>query len=360
MENPVNNVYPFDDMAGWSGFWSTPGPWGHAVISSRIRFARNMASLPFPNRLSDSEMEPLFNAMEQFARESRFAGNVHCLSMNEIDNNEKRFLRECNIITYEMEVAANGMVCIDPIDDFTILVNEEDHIRIQTILPGLQFQNAYAVADAVDSELNNYIPYAFSPELGYLSACVSNIGTGLRVSALLHLPILTMKNRIVGLIPEEKKAIAELRGTLGQSSKTVGGLYQLSNRVSLGHSEVDIIESVDEILCGIVAQEDTLRDECYAESRLELEDRIWRSFGCLIHARKITYIEAMDHLSNLRLGVILAVLKNIDIGIINDCMVEIQWAHLQRRFGCYFKSTGECDEYRARYLRDTLGSLGVA
>ncbi|HOT44510.1 MAG TPA: ATP--guanido phosphotransferase [Spirochaetota bacterium] len=349
----------FEEVLQKSAFWTSTGPFSHIVLSSRLRLARNMQSVPFPGRMTADDSYPIRGAIERFAAESRYRGHISVIDLRDIDANEKRFLRERNIITYEMEVADNTLVVVNNSDDFSILVNEEDHFRIQVIRPGLQLMDVYKTADAVDSELNRFVPYAFSEELGFLTACTSNLGTGLRVSVLLHLPVITMKNGVQELIPEDRRNTIEIKGTIGKSSKTLGCLYQLSNRVSLGPSEVDIIESVDEVIGRILEKEDNRRDEYYTESRTELEDMVWRSYGILRYSRRISYIEAMDHLSNVRLGIVLAIIKNMDVKTVNDIMVNIQWAHLQRHYALLFKSTGECDEYRADYMRKLFQSSEV-
>jgi len=318
-----------------------------------------MQSVLFPGRMLGEELYPVREALERFSSESIYGNTINIIDLRNIDGNEKRYLRERNIITYEMEVSDNSLVAVSYVDDFSILVNEEDHFRIQVIRPGLQLPEAYKIADKVDTELNRFVPYAFSDELGYLTACTSNLGTGLKVSVLLHLPVTTLKNRVKELIPDEKKNSVEIKGTSSHMNKPLGSLYQLSNRISIGLSEIDIIEMVDEILGRILEIEDAGRDEFVSESRLELEDRIWRSFGTLICSRRISYVESMEHLSNVRLGIILAVMKNIDIKMINDLMVNIQWAHLQRNCGLLFKSTNESDECRADYMRRILGSFEV-
>ncbi|MBN2157749.1 MAG: ATP--guanido phosphotransferase [Spirochaetes bacterium] len=349
----------FEEVLQQSGFWASTGPFSHIVLSSRVRLARNMAAVPFPGRLPSDELSPVRDAIEAFASDSDFRGRVTIIDLKHVDSSEKRFLRERNIITYEMEGSENSLVALDGTDDFAILVNEEDHFRIQVIRPGLQMSEAYRIADRVDTELNRFVAFAFSEELGYLTACVSNLGTGMRVSALLHLPVTTMKNRVHELIPDDKKTMIDIKGTIGQSSKTLGGIYQLSSRVSLGLSEIDIIETLDEVLGRILDLEDNVRDEYLSDSRLELEDRIWRSLGMLQYSRRISYIEAMDHLSNVRLGIILAIIKNFDVKVVNDLMVRVQWAHLQRHYGLLFKSTNECDEYRADYIRKIMHSFEV-
>ena len=349
----------FEEVLQRAGFWTASGPFSHIVLSSRLRLARNMQSVPFPGKMLGEELYPVREALERFSSDSIYGNTVDIIDLRDIDGNEKRYLRERNIITYEMEVSDNSLVAICNVDDFSILVNEEDHFRIQVIRPGLQLPEAYKIADRVDTELNKFVPYAFSEELGYLTVCTSNLGTGLKVSVLLHLPVTTMKNRVHELIPEDKKKSIEIRGTSSHMNKPLGSLYQLSNRISFGLSEIDIIEMVDEILGRILEIEDAGRDGYVSESRLELEDRIWRSFGTLSCSRRISYVESMEHLSNVRLGIILAVMKNIDMKIINDLMVNIQWAHLQKNCGVLFKSTNESDEYRADYLRRILGPFEV-
>jgi protein arginine kinase len=349
----------FEEVARQSGFWTTCGPFSHIALSSRIRIARNMHSVPFPGKLISDELYPVRAALERFCMESAYRNATNIVNLRDNDSNEKRYLRERNIITYEMEVSDTSLVAVNYIDDFSILVNEEDHFRIQVIRPGLQLMEGYKTADAVDTELNRFVPYAYSEDMGYLTACTSNLGTGLKVSVMLHLPVITLMNRLHELIPDDIKKNVELKGTAGPTNRPLGCLYQLSNRISIGLSEVDIIEMVDETLGRILEVEDSARDEYVSESRIELEDKTWRSFGILQYSRRINYIESMDHLSNIRLGIILAVIKNLDIKVINDLMVNIQWAHLQRNCGQLFKSTSESDEYRAEYIRKILGAFEV-
>jgi protein arginine kinase len=330
------------------GFWIVQGPQNHVVMSSRVRLARNMRGLPFPHRMDRGEIDLLRSVLEKYV-----GGRPECsiIDIHDIGNNEKRLLRERNIITSEMELCDFSYVIITPEDECTILVNEEDHLRIQVIKSGLQLLDAYGTANRVDDDLNRFIPYAFSEELGYLTACVTNLGTGLRVSVLIHLPMLTRKNMLGEISETLKKRGADIKSTVPNSTKTLGSLYMLSNRRSLGVSEIDILETVDGMVSEIIEMEDHERDTFYAESQSELEDRIWRSFGQLQYSRKITYIEAMEHLSNVRLGIILAVIKNLELPDINDIMVRTQWSHLQRRSGRVFVTTVECDEYRAEFLR---------
>jgi protein arginine kinase len=335
-------------------FWSLNGPKNDVVLSSRIRLARNVKSLCFPGRFDESEIEYIRNSIKRFSAESIFSKNITHIDLSAMDGNEKRLLRERNIITSEMESSNECLLAVDETDDFTILVNDEDHFRIQVIRPGLQFMEAYRFSEKIDEQMNRFIMFAYADDRGYLTACPSNLGTGLKASAILHLPAVSMRNKISEFISVLKKAGAEIKGTVGEIKKTIGCMYQISNRISLGISEVDIIEIMDGLVNRAVEMEDGERDEMMSSDRIDLEDRVWKSYGFLKYARKINYVDAMDGLSNVRLGVILAVIKNMDILKINDIMVNIQWSHLQRNSGRMFKSTLEGDEYRAEYIRDNL------
>lgn len=350
----MGSIPLLDESFQPAAFWSAAGPSSHVVLSSRARLARNMPALPFPGRMIEDDAPPLMEAVGAFAAQSHYRGVVRMLSLSGLSQSEKRYLRERNLITHELEHSRHGAVMIESGGGFIILINEEDHIRIQVIKPGLQLLETYRVADAVDTELNRFVPYAFSEELGYLTACASNLGTALRMSTMMHLPALTVRGKMASLIADARNHGVDIRGTIGNSKKTAGALYQISSRQSLGVSEIDIIEALDEAVTNIMEQEDRERDDLYADTRLDLENRIWRSYGLLAYARTMSYVEAMEHLSMIRLGIILAVIRTIDLSPVNDLMVNIQWEHLQRFFGRTFRDTAEGDEFRAEYLRSVL------
>ncbi|HOW81580.1 MAG TPA: ATP--guanido phosphotransferase [Spirochaetota bacterium] len=347
-----------DEVSQKPGFWSSSGPKSDIVLSSRIRLARNIHSLPFPAVLEENESYIIRHSIERFASESRYSGNVRLIDLKRLEDHEKRFLRERNIITHEMETSPKSLVLLSSGEDFTILVNEQDHYRIQVIKPGLQIEEAYRLADTVDDELNRFVFYAYSEDYGYLTASPANLGTGLRCSMLLHLPALAFKNRIGEMVPYLKERGVDLRGTVGENRKTIGSIFQISNRTSLGLSEVDIIEIMDSAANVLVSTEDSLRDETVLTSRVKLEDRVFRSLGILRYARTVSYGEAMEHLSNVRFGVILAFIKGLEIHVINDMMVNIQRSHLQNYFGETIVSNGQCDRLRAEYISAMLRNIG--
>ncbi|MCP4133834.1 MAG: hypothetical protein GY754_22890 [bacterium] len=349
----------FEELLQKPKFWSSYGPYNDIVLSSRVRLARNMQAVSFPNRMEENEIALIKAAAEKFRSESEYRDTLSIIYLAQMESNEKRFLRERNLVTHEMETSVSSFILINSsADDFAILVNEEDHFRIQVIKPGLQFMDTYRLANKIDDELNRFVPYAWSNDYGYLTTCPSNLGTGLKASAILHLPVLTIKKQVSSIIPLVKNSGVEIKGTMGDIGKSPGSLYQVSNKISLGISEVDIVEILDEAVNKILEMEDAARDAYISGSRVDMEDMVWRSYGILKYSRKLSYAEAMEHLSNIRLGVILAIIKKIEIGFVNNLMVYIQFSHLQsdfeKNFSRLFSSRLEADEYRADYIRRNL------
>ena len=341
----------FEDLLGRSGFWSRPGPQCDVVLSTRIRLARNLASVSFPHQQDDNEKNLVRSIARRFARESSFNEALTLVEMGDLDPADRRFLRERNLITSQMESSGSSMALIGEDEDFVILVNEEDHFRIQVIKPGFQLMDAFTEADRLDDEMNRFVTYAYSDELGYLTTCPSNLGTALRASTMMHLPVLTMTRSIDDVTRMVRDFGADLRGTLGEGNKTIGSIYQVSNHVSLGKSEVDILEQLDEVTTMLIEMESESRDDYISQYGRQLEDRIWRSFGMMKYSRVLSYMDSMEHLANIRLGIILSVIKNLDLHAINDLMVNVQWSHLQKSARRSFADGLECDSYRADYLR---------
>ena len=341
----------FERLLEKKGFWSKVGPYSDIVLSTRVRLGRNISGIRFPHRQDDDDVNLIKSISENFVIKSDFSNSVILYDLKDIDNNDRRFLRERNIITSEMEVSDNSFVIIEGDENFNIMVNEEDHFRIQVIMPGFQILEAYQLADRVDDELNKFSTYAYSDDFGYITVCPSNLGTGLRVSTMLHLPTITVLDKMGEVYKIVEEAGAKIRGTLGVGSKTFGCMYLISNRISLGMSEVDILEEIDKVSGRVIEMESEARDNCISEKGNQLEDTIWRSYGVLKYTRSMSYTEAMDHLSNIRLGVILSIIKDIELQEINDSMVNVQLSHLQKIANRVFRDSQECDNFRASYLR---------
>jgi protein arginine kinase len=342
------------------GFWTGTGPSIETVLSTRVRLARNLPAIPFPHRMTTSEALMVWENMRGYLQRSDLSPLPPFLEMDSLSFPEKRFLRERNLITSEMEENEYGAVIFDREQKFSILINEEDHVRVQVLRPGLQPLDAYQEANRLDDSINRDVPFVFTDDLGYLTACPSNVGTGLKVSGLLHLPALVLKRRSASLMGKvEKNGFSILR--LGdESTRQQTGLFLISSRGSLGVSEYDLIETFDELVSRIIELEDTTRDELYGSSRHEIEDMIWRSYGIMTHARNITYSEAMEHLSNVRLGVILAVIRNISIQEINDLMVTVQPYHLDTATPEEDSMENPEGHLRAAFIRKKLTGGGGA
>jgi len=341
-----------------NSFWKQKGPRNDIVLSTRIRLGRNAGFIPYPESMDDRDLEVLQGICGDFINRSPLGGGTTSFKLNKLDLHEKRLLLEKNIITAEMEISERCLILINNVHDFTILVNDSDHFRIQVIRPGFQLHDTYRDADAVDDSLNSVVKYAFSDNYGYLTPDPANVGTGLKVSAILHLPVLTIQKRIGELINFIRETDFQISGTLGNSGRVIGGLYLLSSRKYIGMTEIDILETADDIINRIIKMEDDARDEYFTISRRELEDSVWRSLGVLLYARRINYVEAVEHFSRIRLGVIMSVIKDFDLKRINDLMVRIQWAHLQEHFGIRFKSIINSDDFRAAFLREELKKTG--
>ncbi|HOK01160.1 MAG TPA: hypothetical protein PKX79_10460 [Spirochaetota bacterium] len=336
-------------------FWTQKGPRNDIVLSSRVRLARN-TNLPFAHNLDDFDCEYLFSVAENFA--SRNQESLKFIKISDLDLHQKRLLREKNIITSEMESGDNSAVIIDKDKDGTILINDTDHFRIQVIKSGFQLHKAFMVAETLDDELNKFVPYTFLDTLGYLSPDPLRCGTGLKVSLILHLPALTILKRISDLVPFVKDGGFQIGGTLAGSGRIVGGLYLLSNKVKFGLSEVEVLDAADDIANRIIKLEDESRDDFFDASRREFEDFVWRALGLLLYSRRINYVEAIENLSRVRLGIIMSVIKEYDLSLVNDLMVKIQWSHLQEYFGIRFKSIVDSDDYRAYMIRSELTKGG--
>ena len=344
----------FEELLEKEGFWSKVGPFSDVVLSSRVRLARNISNIYFPSHQSENDVGIVRSLAKKFANESTYNGSIYILNLNDINRDDKRFLRERNIITYKMELLNNRLIIVENNEKFSIMINEEDHFRIQIIKPGFQLMEAYQLADRVDDELNRFVSYAYSEKFGYLTSSPINCGTGLRLSVTLHLPILSILKIMPDVIKVTKENGAMIGGIIGEGIKSIGSIFQLSNHMTIYRTEVDVIEEIDQMTSIIVEMESEARDEYLSENEHQLMDIIWRSYGILKYSRNMGYAEAMNHLSNFRLGIILSIIKDVDLNRINDIMINIQWSHLEKIAAQKFEDSLECDYFRSFYLRMQL------
>lgn len=344
----------FKEMLSSSGFWTYSGTFCDVVISSRLRLVRNHSEFSFPTKLHEFEKKQIKNIAKDFTSKSIYSENLNYIDLEEISDLDRRFLRERNYITSEIENKRSGLLIKEKNDAFSIIVNENDHFKVQVIRPGLELKDTYTYINKIDDELNKFVPYAYSTKYGYLTSTTNNVGTGLKVSTLLHLPILTIMKNIYEINNDLKNKNININPVTGNENKNFGSLYIIANDSSIGKSEDEIVDNINNSISSIIELEYSHRDNYLYEYARQLEDKIWRSYGILKYSRSMSYSEALKHLSNIRLGVVLSIIKNNNLFEINDLMVKVQSAHLQKISKLEKFSMALCDEYRASYLRTKL------
>lgn len=332
-------------MAKW---YLGEGEQSDIVISTRIRLARNLADYPFPMRL-DTKTKIAVNELirDTIPQEE----HLHYMEMKTLTQSQIVSLAERHLISPEFASSADGRaLLLSDSEEISIMLNEEDHIRLQVMKPGLSLAEAYDTADRLDNAINEKVKFAFDERLGYLTQCPTNLGTGMRASVMLHLPALTALNRMNTLAATVSKLGLTIRGAYGEGSSPMGDLYQLSNQVTLGISEKAAIENLKTIVLQLAAQERAARTELL--KNIETEDLIYRAYGVLKSARLLNTKEFMQLISKVRMGAVGGVLQ-IDPKIINEMMVSLQPAGLNTQAGKVLDAR-ERDEMRAKLVRERL------
>lgn len=333
------------------------GPYSDIMISSRIRIARNFRDIPFPMLATSSQagkvIERVEQAFQKLQPHKELSGS-ELIRMDDLTELQRRVLVEKHLISPALaEESRQGAVILSGNEAVSIMINEEDHLRIQCLFPGLQLQEAWALASELDDQFEQHLDFAFDEERGYLTSCPTNVGTGVRASVMIHLPALTMTQQINRILPAVTQVGLAVRGIYGEGSEAVGSLYQISNQITLGQSEREIVDKISSVALQIMQHEKKAREQLMSEARLKLEDRVQRSLGVLSHARVIDSKESTQRLSDLRLGIDLGLIQGISATILNELMVMTQPGFLQqiaeRGLG-----SGERDVRRATLIRERL------
>lgn len=350
------------ELAHSSGEWLRgTGPESDIVISSRIRLARNLADFPFIRRCSDEDRVSIERTVR--ARMESLAGwdEICYLDLERLSDIDRQFLVERQLISRELaDGEGSRAVAIDPDERYSVMINEEDHLRIQVMNSGLDLRAAWQQIDTLDDKLEASILYAFHPRYGYLTACPTNVGTGLRVSVMLHLPALVITRQIEKVFRSMQKINVTVRGLYGEGSQYTGDFYQVSNQITLGHSERDLIDLVGkEVVPRIIEYERKARDFLVHHGQQDLHDDVSRALGILSNAKKISSEETMHYLSKVRMGVNLGLLDAVPVGTINKLFIHTQPAHLQKLHGRMLGSADRNVE-RATYLQRHLRQQGGA
>ncbi len=324
------------------------------IISTRIRLARNLEDYFFPQRISSKEKEEILKKVKNIILHNNVIPNAKIFSLNELDEIDMVFLVERHLISYEHAKKEKGRGLIVSKDETSsIMVNEEDHLRLQEIQSGLSLSLAWERISKIENYLEKHLNFAFSQKLGYLTACPTNVGTGIRVSLLIHLPGLVWKQEINKVLEALNRLGIVARGFYGEGTKVIGDIFQLSNQVTLGRKEEEIIDSLKKVIKQVVEQEIKAEDYLYTQRKDKIIDIVSRALGTLKYAYKISFAEAMDMFSYIRLGIYLKVITGIKLSTLNELMVNIQPAHLQERVGERLTSS-QRDVVRARFIREQL------
>ncbi|WP_085520839.1 protein arginine kinase [Tuberibacillus sp. Marseille-P3662] len=344
-----------------SPWMKTDGPDADIVLSSRIRLARNLKDYIFPVIASDQETVEAYNHMKHHLDGATYhsMGPFEWLQMNNMEPIEKKVLVEKHLVSPALaDKSPNGAVLLNNNESVSIMVNEEDHLRIQCLFPGFQLNEALTLASGIDDWLEEEFNYAFDEQHGYLTSCPTNVGTGMRASVMMHLPALMITQRMNRIAPAINQFGLVVRGIYGEGSEALGNVFQISNQITLGKSEEDIVEDLRGVVMQLIQQERDARKDLMQMSRVQLEDRVFRSYGTLAYSRIIPSKEAAKCLSDVRLGIDLGMIDNVSSNILNELMVITQPGFLQH----YFKETlgaNERDERRATLIRERLKLEGL-
>jgi protein arginine kinase len=330
------------------------GPEADIVISSRTRLARNLASYPFVSRASESDRAQIQQTLKECLLGLDDSEKLIFVDVNELGGIDRQFLVERQLISREhAESQGARSVAIDKREQFSLMINEEDHLRIQAMYSGFNLQTAWEQVNRIDDYVESKLTYAFDDRWGYLTACPTNVGTGMRVSVMLHLPALVLTRQIEKIFRSLQKLDLAVRGLYGEGSQAMGDFYQISNQVTLGCTEQDLIKKVGEIVPVIIDYERQARDFLVKESHQNLHDRVSRAYGILRTAQTISSEETMHLLSSVRMGVNLGLIEDLEIPTVNELFIQTQPAHLQKLSGTEL-DTADRNIERARFLRRHL------
>ncbi len=326
------------------------------VVSSRIRLARNLKGIPFPHQVNTEDAAKVIESVKQAIAKDlkKEFPTVELTGLAELDRLQKQILVEKHLISPNLlEHNRYGAVVLDEDEEISIMVNEEDHLRIQCLLPALQLHEAWRIADKVDNSLEKHLNYAFNEKFGYVTACPTNVGTGMRASVMLHLPGLVMTKRAGKVFSALSQVGLVVRGLYGEGTEALGNLFQVSNQISMGRTEEEIINNLSGVTQKIVDQEREARTLLKEELGIGLEDRVWRAYGTLRYARVMSSEKALSLLSQVRLGVDLNIVEGLDARILTELMVMIQPGCLQKIMGQEMDADMR-DIYRAHLLRERI------
>jgi protein arginine kinase len=333
------------------------GPHDRIVMSSRVRLARNLRGVLFPGWAKKSERVKTLETIMPAVSSLPEMADSFAEAMDNLTALDKQLLVERHLISREHAAknVGSGLV-LNRTETFCVLINEEDHLRMQALRPGFQIQDCWQAIDKLDSALEKKLEYAFDNDLGYLTACPTNLGTGIRVSAMLHLPGLVLAEQINPIIQSVNKLGLAVRGLYGEGTEALGNVFQVSNQMTLGESETSIVERLEKVLSQIIEHEENARQSLLEKKPKMVYNHIGRAYGILANAHSISSKEAMNLLSLLRLGVDLGMFPNTSRSLVDELFLITQPAHLQKKFMDKL-SAEERDLMRSDMVREQLRNV---
>ena len=342
-------------MAKCAAPWlSDPGAQSEIVVSTRIRLARNIAGFPFPGQAKKETRFEIIDSVNEVISGLPVMADSIVADLASLPKIDRQLLFERHLISREQAKGRRGSgVFISAAETCSILVNEEDHLRLQIIKSGLRVTETWAEMNRLDDSLSRNINYSFKKDLGFLTACPTNVGTGLRASVMLHLPALVFNNQIKPVIRALEYMKFAVRGLYGEGSDSIGNFFQVSNQSTLGESEEDIISRLEKMIGRVIEHEMNARQLLLQQSKNELCDAIGRSFGVLKHCFLLSSKEALTELSSIRLGVDLGMFSSLCANTINGLLLRVQSAHLQKNSNKKLTEKGR-DLRRAELVKNVL------
>lgn len=344
---------PINNYINHVGEWlNGTGPKAGIVLSSRIRLARNINQLPFAHWANAAALEKVTKEVKTVVQNSQYLKGADILELDKLTSIDKEFLVERHLISPESVKGKAGLVVVGDKELVSVMVNEEDHLRIQAMASGLQLSFIWRYLERIDDEFSQRLDYAISPEWGYLTACPTNVGTGMRASVMIHLPALTISKQIDKLLKAVSQLGLAIRGIHGEGTEALGNLFQISNQVTLGQTEEEIVDNIERVSKQIIDHEENAQALLLKEVRTQVEDRIFRAYGILTSARIITSKEAMDMLSLIRLGVNMGLVE-VPFSTLNELLILSQPASVQKKYTKKL-SQAERNMRRADLIREKL------
>jgi len=344
---------------GGMSWLDASGPESHIVLSTRIRLARNLQGRPFTVRASKSELMSVLDDVSVAARGTPVLRDAVLYRIDELESFDRVLLHERHLISKELGGLGNpavgprtgaGLLTTGALG---VMINEEDHLRLQTLESGFALESAFPAIERLDTDLGARLAVAFHPEFGYLTACPTNAGTGLRASVLIHLPGLVLTKEIGKVLQGLSQIGLTFRGLYGEGSEVIGNFFQLSNQTTLGKSEEALVDHLSQMVSQVLEYEQQAREILLREAPTVIEDKVWRAYGRLRYARILSFEETMNLSSGVRLGVGLNLISEVSVYTLNKLLIFTQPAHLAYRHGRPLSDSERRTE-RARYVRDLL------